>query len=177
MDEELKKYLNMKILAVSLLLFLSSCLLKKTNKEEIVELAREEVEIVIEVAQSFTYDLKKEIYTVYSIERNPVEVKFSLSDQEREAIFKKYQVLNFNRDSKEINVSDDCFDMPKLYTIVWIKSKSGYQKLKIDRGCSRYNGSYAQQANQLREFITLVTGIIRSKPEVRNALKSDILYY
>jgi hypothetical protein len=148
------------------LVFLSFCSPAKRSDEDL--------DVVIDASESYKFDLKKATYTVYFMSKSPVEVKFSLSKNEKEEISRKYRSLGINNLPPELTVTSNCVNSPTLFTIVIISSKSLNQKIRIPLGCDYIDEQ--QRGNQIREFIITVTNIVKSKPEVKDAPKSDIVY-
>ena len=149
-------------------------------EKEKIETVKEKIqitEITIESAQSYKYDLKNEIYTVYFFSKEPVEVKFSLSKEEKEEVFEKCHSLELNSDTEEINFDGNCVNSPTLYETLLIRSAESSQKIKISANCDYSNTPYSYKVGRVMEFIKLVTDLVESKPEVKAAPKSDIIYY
>ena len=139
-------------------------------------------DIVIEYSQSYKFDLKNEIYSVYYMNKPPTKIKFHLSTIEKRLIEKKYYSLGIDKlkiegkKSSEILIKDKCTTMPKDYTVLRINNSGTYQEIKIDASCDNFYFWNVNNANKLKQFIKLILDIIYSKPTVKNAPISDILY-
>ena len=140
------------------------------------------VEIIIEDAQSYKYDLKKEVYTIFYTNKVPTEIKFDLSKEEKDKIAEKYYDLRINKisgndkRSKSIYIEDDCMTMPKLFTKIHLRTKNNLQEIKIDEGCNNFKLSNFNKAKRIKEFIQFVKQIVKSKPQIKNAAESNIIY-
>jgi len=140
------------------------------------------IDIIIEFPQSYKYDLKNEVYSVYYMNKPPTNIKFHLSTIERRLIEKNYYSLGIDKlkiegkKSTKIFIKDKCMTMPKDYFIIHITHAGTYQEIKIDASCDNFYAWNINNANRLKQFIKLILDIIYSKPAVKNAPKSDILY-
>jgi hypothetical protein len=151
------------------MLFLQSCSYHQRNQKGI--------EIVIEIVQSYKIDLKAEIYTVYFLTKEPLEIKFQLTEEERREIIDLFDSLKYNRKVDWEYIGDSCWDAPKLYTIVSIKPEEKIHKVYIDIGCGAYYHNDEQMAIQYKRLILLIRKILKSKKEIKEAPKSDIGYF
>ena len=156
---------------------------RRENKEKRLEIVPDKnLDIIIEYAQSSKIDLTKAVYTVYYWERPQLDVPFKLLPTERSKIIEKYYSLSLyeltNVDSilGTVYISDYCTDMPKLYTILTFKSNQNVQKLQI-ASCDQYSVRDKTDAKKVNDFLDFVANIILKKPEVKNAPRSDIIYY
>lgn len=66
--------------------------------------------------------------------------------------------------------------MPKFYTILHIKSTSCVQKIKLDEDCEEFEISDRNKVRRVKNFLRFVSEIKRSKPEIKAAPTSDIMY-
>jgi hypothetical protein len=144
------------------------------------------LEIVIEDAQSYKYDLTKEVFTIFFMAKTPVNIYFHLTDDERNRIIDKYyelginQMVGKNKITGNIYIEDNCMDMPKLTTILKVKSKERLQVIEIDTGCDDfYQPFYLSNYNvakRIKDFLQFALSIIQSKPSLKNSPQSDIIY-
>ena len=140
------------------------------------------LEIIIEYAQSYKYDLTRSVYTVFYLDKPTTEIKFSLSNEEKNKIIEKYYDLRIHKISgidKEmgtIYIQDRCWIMPKLYTILHVKAKNRLQDIQIDESCDDFHWRNSNRAKRINKFLQLIDEILQSKPEIKNAPKSDIGY-
>ena len=146
------------------------------------QLLDKNIDIVIEEMKSYKYDLKNGIFTIFYLSKLPTKIKFNLTNKEQNEIIKSYYSLNLNKiktinkQTGNIYIEDECMTMPKNYTILHVKTKSLLQEIQIDMGCDNFYLSNFREANRIKKFIKLVLNIIQSKPEMKNAPGSDILY-
>ena len=136
----------------------------------------EPTEIIIIDASSYRYDLLKGIYTVFLTNKSTINVNFTLSILEKQAIFKFYNKLRLVEFKNSIEIQDNCTVMPKSYTLLSIKSQHGQSEIKIDESCNNFSYDNLKKANRVKDFIKFVKNIIDKKPEIKNAPISDILY-
>lgn len=138
--------------------------------------------MVIEYAQSNKVDLAKGIYTVFFMGKLPLEIKFKLSAAERAQIIDKYYSLSIDKLNEidqitgNVYIEDKCMIMPKTYTYLTAKRDSITQQIQIDEGCDDYSPDKSDIAKKVKAFLRYVDTIIQSKPEVKNAPHSDIIY-
>jgi hypothetical protein len=124
----------------------------------------------------------KGVYTVFFTYKPPVEVKFELTSAEKAQIISKYYSLALY-ELKEVDahwgtiyIEDECMIMPKIYTYLTIERDSITQQIQIDEACDDYSHGKSDTAQRVKIFLDFVNGIIKAKPEVKNAPKSDIFY-
>ena len=140
------------------------------------------MEILIEYAHSYKYDLKKEILTVTNISKPSVEIPFKLSKEERAGIVGKYyklsidNIIDIDKEMGKIYIEDECKLMPKLYTVLHIKSQYHFQQIQIDTDCDNFYFSNYKKAARVKKFIKYVYEILNSKEEIKHAPKSDMIY-
>ena len=140
------------------------------------------LEIIIEDAQSYKYDLKGEVYTIFYTDKGFSEIKFDLSKEEENKIAEEYYDLRINKiagDDKRfenIYIEDDCMTMPKLFTKIHVKTKNKLQEIKIDESCNNFKLSNYNEAERIKKFIRFVKQIVKSKPQIKNAPESNIMY-
>lgn len=159
---------------ICLLILLPHCSSEKKNDNSI--------QIVIQCAKSYKYDLRNRVYTVFFLSRPPFDIKFDLTTPENNSIIKMYydlnlyELKNINQITKNIYIKDGCATMPKLFTILQVKSAEQNQEIQIDQDCNDFYFSNFQTARKVKFFIKFIEDIIQSKPEIKNAPKSDIWY-
>lgn len=158
----------MKNFIVSLLVFLSACVSKTRENADI--------EIVIQDAQSYKFDLKNEIYTVFFMSKPSADIKFNLTDKEKREIINRYFSLNLDKLPDQLKIRDKCEGFPKLFTTLSVKNKGKKQELQVDESCEQFSISDYENGKNLKDFIQLVRDIITSKKEIKAAPKSDIFY-
>jgi hypothetical protein len=140
------------------------------------------LQVVIKNALSNKIDLIKGIYTVFFISKPPFEVKFELTPIEKEQIINKYYSLALY-ELKEVDahwgtiyIEDECMIMPKIYTYLTVERDSVTQQIQVDESCDDYSWGKSDRAQRVKTFLQFVDGIIKAKPEVKNAPESDIWY-
>ncbi|HEV8084482.1 MAG TPA: hypothetical protein VGP55_14845 [Chitinophagaceae bacterium] len=151
-----------------LIFFFSSCKfykLKHTN-----------IELIIQDAGSYRYDFKKEIYTVFSIDKSPIEIKFELSNEEKKGINEKYYELHLNKLPAKVSIEGDCMISPAFFTTLYIKRDSSMQEIQIESGCRDYNLFNRGKAERINNFLKYIYKIVKVKPEIKNSPKSNIHY-
>ena len=148
-----------------------------------VEKAREKsINIVIDGAQSYKYDLTQGIYTVHFMDRPDTVIRFFLSQDEANKIADMYydlgidDITGVNKESGTIFIEDNCMIMPKPYTILHVRSKTISQDIEIDEGCSNFSLSNEKRARSVALFLDLIRTILKSKPEITNAPRSNVMY-
>jgi hypothetical protein len=140
------------------------------------------ISIVIDDAQSSKCDLANGIYTVYFIDRPDTAIKFPLSPNETAKIVDKYFALEIDnikgvdKELGRIAIEDNCMNMPKLYTILHVKSKTRSQDIQIDEGCDNFSFLNAKRAKSVKEFLDFIWTILKSKSEIKNAPQSNVMY-
>ena len=148
---------------------LASCL----TKPKIID---PNIKISIEDAQSYKYNLANQTYTVNRIFHPDTTIHFELTAKEREEIINKYYDLELNVLEGKQRIEDECMIMPKLYTTLEVKSQRGLQEIMIDEGCNDFKSSFTNQGKKIQMFLKFVEKILKDKPEIINAPKSDIIY-
>ena len=157
---------------------------RKTNQEKHIETIRDKnLEITIEYAQSSKIDLTRKLYTVYNIDRPQFDTNFQLLPAEKDQIIEKYYSLalynltEVDTFRRAVYITDNCMNMPKLYTTLTFKTNQTIQKIQIDGSCDNYSNRNKIAAEKVNDFLQLVANIIMTKPVVKNAPASDIIYY
>jgi len=140
------------------------------NKKE------EDIKITIDYPQSYRYEIDKELYTVFFLSKPALHIKFSLTKVELTKIKTKYYDLGIDNIADDTNFKDDCMIMPKLKTILTVKSESAIQRIEIDEDCDDFYVSNFLKANKVKEYLKIIREILKAKPEIKNAPMSDIMY-
>ncbi|MDZ4793323.1 MAG: hypothetical protein SGI83_03510 [Bacteroidota bacterium] len=146
-------------------------------KCKIKNYSNERVDIVIEIVQSYKYDIGKKVYTVYFLEKKPNEIFFELSKEEDMKVQEKYYALNLDKCNGNFEIENNCLITPKLYTVVTMNSKNNKQRIKIYSDCNKYSSKDLKMAKRVNEFINFIIELVQKKPEIRNAIPSDMLYF
>ena len=143
------------------------------------------LEIQIEDAQSYKYDLSKGIFTIFFMVKT-LKINFQLTNDEKNKITDKYYDLGINQIAEKneitgnIYIEDNCMDMPKLTTILKVKSKGRLQVIEIDTSCDDfYQPFYLSNYNvpkRVKDFLQFIFTILQSKPSIKNLPQSDIIY-
>lgn len=139
-------------------------------------IANNNIEIIIEDAHSYRYDLKHKVAVTFFVNKEPAESHFTLSPEENAAIVERYFALRLNKIGDSIFFKDKCRYMPKMYTTLIIRSGQTVQKIIIDSDCSKFYSADMPAANRVNSFLNFVWSILRKKPEISDMPKSDILY-
>ena len=133
------------------------------------------VGLIIQDADSYKCDFEKEIYTIYYIDKLPLEVKFKLSNNEKKSINEKYYEMKLY-DIKEKIINDNCMWSPKIYTTLDFKSENTHQEIRIERGCKDFNFNNKINAQKINDFLNYIDEILKAKAEIKNAPKSNVPY-
>lgn len=159
---------------MTVLVTLSSCHSAKVRDKNIT--------IIIDFAQSYKYDLTAGVYTVHFMDKPDTTIKFQLSPDEINKIVDKYyefeidNISGVHKDLGTIVIEDNCMIMPKLYTILHVRSKTKLQDIQIDEGCDDLSLGDVKRGKSVKLFLNFVRAIVKSKPEINNAPQSDIIY-
>lgn len=148
------------------------------------------IQLSITISQSYKYDLSNTVYIVYGIEESDsngtryfldssVVIKFFLSVDEKNKIIKKYYDLSLDKLADKELLEDNCNKtMPlTLYTLIAKTKKTTkilVTDMNIDEDCEEYQ--YKLQRLKLREFIKYCIDLVNSKPELKNAPTSAMIY-
>lgn len=165
------------ILSITIVLLLWACSAKKKIDRN--------VRLSISLDQSYKYDFYNAIYTVYGIGKynsngnlykvtdSSVDIKFSLSQEEKNKIIDKYYSLDLEI-LPDTLLLDSCLKaMPlSLYTVK-ATTKRKTQTLITDMEPACRSVLYTQR---LREFIQYCLDIAKERPEIKKAPHSQILY-
>src|SRR5215218_4455177 len=73
------------------------------------------IEIVIQIAQSYKYDLHQETYTTFNMQGDTT-IYFHLTKEEKRQVVQKYYSLGLDELKGKQEIEDNCLVMPKLYT-------------------------------------------------------------
>jgi hypothetical protein len=140
------------------------------------------VEIIINYAQSYKYDLKTGIYTIFYIDKSETSIPFNISIEEKKQIADKYydlgidKISGINKETGTTYIEDECMIMPKLYTLLQCKVEDKLQKIQIDDACNNFYLSNTATAKRIKQFLKFIDDIIKTKPELKNAPESNFLY-
>ena len=140
------------------------------------------IEITIDHAQSYKYDLTKGVFTVFLMDKPDTAIIFHLSGDERNRIVDQYYELGIDKITgvdKELGViiiDDGCMIMPKITTVLHVKTKNKVQDIQIDENCNDYYLGNAGKAKSVKQFLKFIDTIVRSKPEIKNAPRSNVIY-
>ena len=133
----------MRILAF-LLLSIYSC-----NYQRIIE----PVEIVIDEANSYSYDIANGIYIVHMNNKKDLTINFIISDKDKNQILKEFYRLELDKISSE-KIEDDCYYLPKLLTTIHIKTKEKSSVISIDMSCNNFKWNNFREADKVKQFIS-----------------------
>lgn len=146
------------------------------------EIIEKITKLEIEDAHSYKYDLDKCIYTVFYMDKQPLEIPFSLTAVEKEQILRAYNELKIselnekNAITNNILIEDNCMTMPKLFTTLNISANGISRQIQIDEECKSYSFNNLWKAKRVKEFLSVIWKILKSKSEIKNAPKSDVIY-
>jgi hypothetical protein len=134
------------------------------------------IQIVLQDAQSYRYDLGKGVLTVYYLSKPPTTIPFHLSPKEKEEIIDTYYNLELDRLQDLTRLEDECLDMPELATTINVQSAGRIQKIVIEEDCNSFSARDARKARKVKRFLKAVHSILYTKPEIRTPPPSDIFY-
>lgn len=169
------------VLLLIVVIFQNGCISdRKSVKDREVDMGDENIQVIIQHAQSYKVDVMNGIYSVFFISKPTLELKFELSIEEKRQIVEKFYSLdlpNLLPDKAEVlHIEDECFIMPKIYTYLSVNGDSLTRQFEIDTSCDDFDQLNADKARRIKSFLEYVSKIIYAKPEVKNAPESDIFY-
>ena len=175
--------MSVKVLFAAITFLLFTCKSKVNSDRKIEKVpVNKDLQLVIEYALSNKVDLTQGIYTVFFMDKKPLEVKFKLSTAEKAQIIDKYYSLSIDKLNEvdettgTVYIEDECMIMPKFYTYLTVKRNGVTQRIQIDEGCDEHRADKSDSAERVKQFLRYVDKIIQAKPEVKNAPHSDIIY-
>ena len=119
--------------------------------------------------------MSNETYTVDFLHNNASVIKFMLSEKEKSEIIQLYYSLNIDKVPGKMEVDASGNTTPLIPTILYVNKVGSTQEIKIWRSFDD-NGTRSVGAGEVSKFINLIENIVRSKPEVKNAPQSTVLY-
>ncbi len=140
-------------------------------------------DIVIEEGLSYKWDFKNQLYFVNSMGLDndsipTMPIRFTLSESEKQAIIDKFHKAGLHNINSDKYIEDRCHIMPKIFTTLYIKKEGNKViKIEIDESCTNYKNKNSVTANRIKAFIQFVRMLLHSKPEIKNAPKSNVIYF
>ena len=135
-----------------------------------------DIKIVIMEDGSCEYDLAKGIYTVFFMDKSPVEIVFKLSDVEKKEIVNSYYNLDIDKINEETNLEANCMFDPQFHTTLQVKTKTKSQNIRINESCNDFASADMDKAEAVQKFLKAIMKILNSKAEIINAPKSGVKY-
>ena len=135
-----------------------------------------DIAIQIAFAQTWKVELKKDTFTKFYVSRPPLGIKLDLTDAEKTRIIDAWYSLRLDQLTGESTLSDNCHTMPKLNTVIQAKTVTHSQQITIDENCGDFYFFTTGKADRVKKFIKLVRDIVFSRPAVKNAPESDVMY-
>lgn len=129
--------------------------------------------IIIRYAHSNEINLINETFTIFYDSKPPTIIKFELSKNEKESIIGKYYDLKLHLLPSKSDYTNECQPSQSGDVLLLIKDNTKFQEIKTGSNCK---GSFFSEVSHVERFINLIDKIIRLKPEIKNAPKSDIFY-
>ena len=129
----------------------------------------------IRYGASYLYDLKNEVYTVYFMGKPPVEISFRLTDSEKKDIYNTWSKVRLPFSDSIFIFRDQCEIMPKIFTTIRVSSRKEDKEIFIDELCDDVI-EYKLEAEKIKEFIKKVEDIMKLKPEILHAPKTNVIY-
>jgi hypothetical protein len=133
------------------------------------------VQLQIEDASNYSYDLNNRLMTVHFRSRPDSTVKFHLSDTELRSIIEKYYSLHLDtfKGSEEVQ---DLFGLPSVPITLRVYSGKGVQELSFFSNSAAINHVNKEKSERLHTFFEFVHSILNEKPEIQKSKTSDIFY-
>ncbi|MFT4092080.1 MAG: hypothetical protein QM640_00480 [Niabella sp.] len=135
--------------------------------------------IIIQNASSTQIDLIENVYTVYmwglsdsTKQGKNIVIPFSLTSEEDKRIRKKFYALKLNELPDSIVINDKVEMFPYVPTTITIHTNNCKKIIEFEYG-KDYDD---KNGYKIRQFLDLINEIIFSKPEIKNAPKSDVHY-
>lgn len=132
--------------------------------------------IVIKTGFHEQIDLDKETFTVYFRNLTSKEYKFTLTDSDKVAIANMARECELASLKDSIHVDDKCTFFPKVMTRFSYTAGGNQVKVVIDEYCDKHPFFKRSLPENIQTFLTFVHKMIRVKPEVAKAAKTDISY-
>lgn len=155
-----------------LLVTLFSCSNKPASKDYAMEIS-------IKDANSYKYDLKNQIYTVFGFMKKDTSIHFDLSIDEKRQIVDKYHELKLDSLGEKTLINDIYDSDPTLYRYLKVQSNGKSQVINIEgsRNEKDYKPEDILAAKKINEFINSTLLILNSKAAIKNGPKSDMVYF
>lgn len=134
------------------------------------------VEITIEYGYSYRIDIENKEFTMFYMGKEPLKIPIRLTDSEKSSIVNMYYSLLLDKLPENLEVEDSCSIMPRIITVLKVKSKGQIQKISINDFCQKFYLSDRYDAKKIMEFIKYVNSIVLNKKEVKSAKPSDMIY-
>lgn len=134
--------------------------------------------ITVQYNMSSEINLFKGSYVVHFLNKDDVYYNFAISENEIVEIKKTYNNQNISNYEKELLIVDDKpLIMPSTDIKYIINFSNGGKQIFIIRTDFRKNPLDKEKYQNLKVFIDKINSIIKSKNEIRNAEKSNTLYF
>ena len=147
-----------------------------TDQKPGVQVNRPLENVVIFYDHRTSVDLQKDLYTVHFMDSSKVDYKLNFTPAERNVIMKSFEDLKLNRLRDSIFLEDQCVIAPKMYTTIRFVYKSNYTSVTLDKNCKLPAGKHEGEVKKIKQFLGLFDSIITTKPQIKNAVRSDFRY-
>lgn len=134
--------------------------------------------IVVQYDNSSEINLFKGSYVVHFMDKDDSYYNFSISENEITEVKRTYNNQDISNYEKELLIVDDKpLIMPTSDTKYIVSLSNGNEQTFIIRTDYRNNPLNTEKYKNLKVFIEKIDDIIKSKKEIKNAEKSNILYF
>ncbi|MVX34621.1 hypothetical protein [Myroides sp. LoEW2-1] len=134
--------------------------------------------IVVQYNNSSEINLFKGLYIVQFMDKEDFCYNFSISENEIIEVKRIYDNQNISNYEKELLIVDDKpLIMPTSDTKYVVSLSNGNKQTFIVRTDYRNNPLDTEKYKNLKVFIEKINDIIKSKKEIKDAEKSNILYF
>jgi hypothetical protein len=134
--------------------------------------------VVVQYNMSSEINLFKGSYVVHFMNKDDVYYNFPISEKEINEVKKAYNNQSISNYEKELLIVDDKpLIMPTTDIKYVINFSNGNKQSFIIRTDYKKNPLDIEKYQNLKVFIEKINNIIKSKEEIKNAKKSNALYF
>jgi len=119
------------------------------------------------------FDLKNQLYKVKFTNKGDVVIKFKLTDKEKQEIKKIYYENGLSKFKEKTEIKNFC-NFPISITTITIIENNKTKEIKLFNSCSKY-GIFNIKGRKTDNFLESIYKILYSKPEIKNAPKSNMM--
>lgn len=134
--------------------------------------------VIVQYNMSSEINLFKGSYVVHFLDKDDAYYNFPISENEIYEVKQTYNNQNISKyDNELLIVDDEPLIMPSTDIKYIINFSDGNKQTFIIRTDFRKNPLDNKKYKDLKVFIEKTNNIIKSKEEIKNAKKSNILYF